>query len=311
MSTLDARALRDAFGTFITGVTVVTTFDADGTPIGFTANSFTSVSLDPPLLLVCISKTSQNLSVFTHTSGFAVNVLSEEQREVSQTFASQVDDRFAVVRWQCGPHGSPVFDDVCAWFDCAIERTVEAGDHIILIGRVQAFDNCGHNGLGYMRGTYFTPEAQERAMAAAASDGAVEIGAIIARAGRVLLVADDAGCLKIPSLPIDTRTREESQLARLLASLGLPDAPGLIYSVYHDRVSGVRHIVYRCSAGAGDPREGAFHELDEPTLARVATRPERNMLLRFAEESRVGNFGVFFGHERGGEVRRSGQDPSS
>lgn len=305
MSAPDARALRDAFGTFITGVTVVTTLDGGGTPVGFTANSFTSVSLDPPLLLVCISKSSQNLDVFTTTSAFAVNVLAEGQREVSQTFASQVDDRFAAVRWQRGPHGSPVFDEVCAWFDCATHRTVDAGDHIILVGEVKAFDNLGRNGLGYMRGTYFMPEAQDRAVSAAASEGAVAIGAIIARRSRVLLKTDEAGRLSVPHMPLDTRSREESQLARLLAGLGLPAAPGLIYSVYHDRLSGVRHIVYRCTVPSGEPRDGAFFNLDEPTLSRMVTQPEGNMLRRFAEESRVGNFGIYFGHERGGEVHRS------
>lgn len=311
MSTLDHRALRDAFGTFMTGVTVVTTIAEDDTPIGFTANSFTSVSLEPPLLLVCISKSSQNLDVFTRTDAFAVNVLSQEQRAVSQTFASQVDDRFSSVTWRRGPHGSPVFDDVCAWFDCATHRTVDAGDHFVLIGEVRAFESFRRSGLGYVRGVYFTPEAQERAVTAAAAAGVVEIGAIIANRGRVLLIESVDGRLRVPSMPIDTRTRGESQLTRLLAGFGLPAAPGFIYSVYHDRVSGARHIVYRCTAGADEPLEGAFHDLNDITIERVAAAPERNMLMRFAEESRVGNFGVYFGHERGGEVHHSGQESSS
>ena len=87
MQTVDPRALRDAFGAFPTGVTVVTACDGDGNPIGFTANSFTSVSLNPPLLLVCLAKTSRNFATMTGAPHFAINVLSETQKDVSNTFA--------------------------------------------------------------------------------------------------------------------------------------------------------------------------------------------------------------------------------
>lgn len=159
----DARALRDAFGAFLTGVTVVTTVDDAGAPIGFTANSFTSVSLDPPLLLVCLAKTSRNYATLTAAKGFGVNILSEGQKDVSNTFARPVEDRFAAVDWRMGPYGSPVFADVAAWFDCATHDVVDAGDHVILIGRVEGFDNSGKTGLGYARGGYFTPALAERA----------------------------------------------------------------------------------------------------------------------------------------------------
>ena len=304
MKKLDARSLRDAFGAFITGVTVVTSVDEHGEPIGFTANSFTSVSLDPPLLLVCIDKASQNIHRFRDASGFAVNVLSEGQREVSQTFARPIANRFAAVTWTPGPHGSPVFDGVSAWFDCATHETVDAGDHIILIGRVMGFDNAGRNGLGYIRGSYFAPSAPEQALAAAATEGPVMIGAVVERDGQVLLL-DVPGGLAIPTSRIDTRGKDSSQLARLLADLGLPPSPGFVYSVYHDRGSDSQHIVYRCTVDTGMPNSGGFYSLDEQTLSRILIRGVRNMLRRFADESRVGNFGVYFGHERSGEVRRS------
>ncbi len=94
IQTVDPRALRDAFGAFPTGVTVVTACDGDGNPIGFTANSFTSVSLNPPLLLVCLAKTSRNFAIMTGAQHFAINVLSETQKDVSNTFARPVEDRF-------------------------------------------------------------------------------------------------------------------------------------------------------------------------------------------------------------------------
>jgi len=95
MTTLDPRALRNAFGSFMTGVTVITSRDASGAPVGFTANSFTSVSLDPPLLLVCPGKFLSSYDAFTNCSHFAVNVLAEGQEEVSNTFAGYKGDRFA------------------------------------------------------------------------------------------------------------------------------------------------------------------------------------------------------------------------
>lgn len=152
----DPRALRDAFGAFTTGVTVVTSHDREGRPIGFTANSFASVSLSPPLLLVCVAKGARIHDPMTSAPQFAVNILAEDQKEISNTFARPVADRFASVRWRNGPCGSPLIDGAAAWFDCSRERVVETGDHSILIGRVEAFENARRNGLGYARGSYFT-----------------------------------------------------------------------------------------------------------------------------------------------------------
>ena len=113
---IDPRALRDAFGCFMTGVTVVTTLDADGKPLGFTANSFSSVSLDPPLLLVSIANSSGNLGAFVSGKGFAVNILGEGQKEVSGTFARPSADRFAQTYWRHGPIGSPLIAGVALQF---------------------------------------------------------------------------------------------------------------------------------------------------------------------------------------------------
>lgn len=151
----DKIALRAAFGAFLTGVTVVTTKTEAGEPVGFTANSFTSVSLDPPLLLICIAKASQNLDNFLSAPGYAVNILAEGQEALSRRFAGPVADRFAGVGWRDGPAGAPVLDGVCGWFDCEMHDQVEAGDHVILIGRVEGYDHSADRALGYARGGYF------------------------------------------------------------------------------------------------------------------------------------------------------------
>lgn len=152
----DKTALRAAFSAFLTGVTIVTTVDADGQPRGFTANSFTSVSLDPPLLLFCIAKTSQNLAAFRAADTFAVNILSETQERLSSRFASPVANRFDEVDWSVGPAGGAVLKDVCGWFDCRTRNQVEAGDHYIVIGEVMGFDHNPSVALGYSRDGYFS-----------------------------------------------------------------------------------------------------------------------------------------------------------
>src|SRR5687768_18021864 len=108
----DPRTLRDALGCFATGVTVVTCLDPEGRPVGFTANSFTSVSLDPPLLLVCVAKTARDYSTMTAAEHFAINILSEAQKDVSIKFARPLEDRFAAVDWARAPNGCPIFAQV-------------------------------------------------------------------------------------------------------------------------------------------------------------------------------------------------------
>ena len=152
----DTRALRDAFGAFMTGVTIVTTIGADGAPAGLTANSFTSVSLDPALLLVCLSGKSRTLPAIRSSGGFAVNILSEGQRDLSNRFAGRSEDRFAGVDWAPGPRGAPILAGACGWFDCALHDEVGAGDHLIMIGRVEGFELVGGKPLGYAQGGYFT-----------------------------------------------------------------------------------------------------------------------------------------------------------
>lgn len=154
----ERRALRQAFGAFMTGVTVVTTTDEAGAPVGLTANAFTSVSLDPPLLLVCISSRSHCLSAFQTSGGFAVNILSNAQQALSNRFAGPASNRFEGVDWAPGPVGGPVLGDVCGWFDCRLHDQVTAGDHVIMIGRVEGFDHNPHTPLGYARGDYFSLE---------------------------------------------------------------------------------------------------------------------------------------------------------
>lgn len=304
--TLDPRALRNAFGAFLTGVTVVTTKDANGAPIGFTANSFASVSLDPPLLLVCLAKRSYNYATVTEAPGFAINILAEDQEATSNTFARPSDDRFATVAWAPGPHGSPVLDGASAWFDCATHQIVDAGDHVILIGAVKAFSDAGTNGLGYARGTYVKPATLAEAVAAAAQ-GAARVGAVVERDGAVLLLGPEDGPLTLPEAPIAEANDPAALRGYLLRTIGLPTHIGFVYSVYEDRATGHNHILYRCDAGFGTPSQGRFIPLADLPFDRVPDAPTRDILRRFASESALGNFGVYFGNEATGRVHPLGK----
>lgn len=300
--TLDARRLlRDAFGTFMTGVTVVTTLDPERGPLGFTANSFSSVSLDPPLLLVSIARSSANFDRFAGARGFAVNILSEGQKEVSSTFARPVEDRFAAVGWRPGPHGAPILDGVSAWFDCSLRQLVEAGDHAVLIGRVEAFEGTSRPGLGYWRGSYFTPA---QTAAAVATGPAVVVSAIVERAGEVLLVDDGQGGLTLPTARAG-QDGASATLRQLIASTGVEAAPGLLYSVYEDDVQGSQHLVFLCPTAGGAPAKGAgFVELTPSSLGDVTDPAVCTMLERLAEEARVGSYGIYVGNQNAGRVRR-------
>ncbi len=304
---LSPRALRDAFGTFMTGVTVVTTRDAAGRPLGFTANSFASVSLDPPLLLVSIARSSQNHAAFVAAGGFAVNILSEGQKEVSNTFARPVEDRFSTVYWRNGPVGAPLIAGVSAWFDCTMEQVVEAGDHAILIGRVGGFEAGQSAGLGYYRGSYFTPV---QTGAAVATGPHVIISAVIEAAGpagsEVLLVDDGAGGLTLPTAKVG-REGAQAALSAMIAALGVRAAPGFIYAVYEDVARGHQHIAFLCPAATGTPLKGAFVELSPAGVADVTDPALRVMLERLAEESRVGNYGIYFGNQDQGRVEPIGE----
>ena len=136
-------------------MTVVTTLDADGQPIGLTANSFSSVSLDPPLILFCLSRGSTNLERFQAARHFAINVLHIGQQPMSGVFARSDADRFQDVTWETWDTGAPILSGSLASFECATDRVIEAGDHLIFIGRVlRARFEPRRDPLLYFRGKY-------------------------------------------------------------------------------------------------------------------------------------------------------------
>ena len=133
---VEPMEMRNAMGKFLTGVTIVTIVQADGSPYGLTVNSFNSVSLDPPLVLWSLDNRNSNLQAFRDADGFVVNIMASEQADLCGRFASQTPNRFDGVAWEKGVSGHPVLNGCLASFDCHHWTEYEGGDHTIFIGKV-------------------------------------------------------------------------------------------------------------------------------------------------------------------------------
>ncbi len=142
---------------FATGVTIITARTADGEPVGFTANSFNSVSLDPPLVLWSLARQARSLAIFSAGTHYAIHVLSNDQRALAQAFATPNSDRWANVNHRPGVAGAPVIDGVAAVFECFNRSRYDEGDHVIFVGEVE---HCAHRAgcspLLFHGGKYYT-----------------------------------------------------------------------------------------------------------------------------------------------------------
>ena len=150
----DPRTLRSAFGKFATGVTIITTYQSDGTPRGITANSFTSVSLDPPILLICIAKSALSKSVFSECEHFGVNILGSTQQDISALFASKSAKKFDKIDYEKSLQRTPVIKETLANFICRRQKSVDAGDHLVIFGEVIDFRSDDGSPLLYFNGDY-------------------------------------------------------------------------------------------------------------------------------------------------------------
>lgn len=153
---MDSSEFRRVLGHFPTGVAVVTARRADGEPCGLTVNAFSSVSLRPPLVLVCVDQGADSHACISDSGAFAVNVLEQERGEtLSRRFATWgVDDKFEGVAYRTERTNSPILEAALAWIDCRVAQAISAGDHTIFIGEVMEADAREGNPLVYYRGGY-------------------------------------------------------------------------------------------------------------------------------------------------------------
>ena len=294
--------LRNAFGSFATGVTVVTTRAADGTPRGFTANSFTSVSLDPPMLLICIAKSAHSLVAFEQCGHFSVNILREDQREISGLFASKKTEKFELADWHSGFADVPLISGAIATFVCTRENVVDAGDHVVLIGEVKEYARSSGAPLGYFKGNYFTFGFDQPLVSVATARGRLKLGGIVSQDGNVLLCVDDQGNVSVPLAP--AASPDVDSLSAKLSDLGLHPELDFLYSVYNDSETETNGIFYHGTVKGVAPVGYAYFHVTDMPLDKVRDMSERSALGRYADEYRHGSFGIYHGSETSGTVQK-------
>ncbi len=286
--------LRQAFGNFATGVTVVTTLTASGEPIGFTANSFTSVSLDPPLLLVCLAKISSNLESFATTDAFAVNILEENQKDVSGRFASPVRDRFADTDWRSAKSGVPLIKGSVGWFDCNRHELIDAGDHVILIGHIQEFGQSDQRRLAYLRGRYLEIGLGETAAEAISHTAGVRVGCVLDCMGHVLLQSTPEGWVLPMGKSQAGLKNGRASLEAHLASIGVSAEVGFLYSVFDGPSGNATWLIFHGEIDAGKVPEGMklFPIADIP-IDEIPFTQVQSLLRRYQVESADTRFGLY------------------
>jgi flavin reductase (DIM6/NTAB) family NADH-FMN oxidoreductase RutF len=151
---IDKNELRRVMGHFATGVTVITTRAGDGKPYGLTANAFTSVSLEPPLLLVCVDKKAESYPFFEQSKVFTVNILADGQEALSRRFAVSGGPKFEGVSYRMGANGAPILDGTLGYIECTLYAAYEGGDHTIYLGEVQEAETAERKPLLFFRGGY-------------------------------------------------------------------------------------------------------------------------------------------------------------
>lgn len=154
-SNFDEARFREVLGHFATGVAVVTAMD-DGAPVGFTCQAFSSLSLDPPMVALAPGKSSTSWPRIARAARFCVNVLAEDQEALSRDFARSGGDKFTGVGWRPAGNGAPLLDGVLAWIECTFVEAHEAGDHELVVGRVEDMGVNGGRPLLYYRGGFGT-----------------------------------------------------------------------------------------------------------------------------------------------------------
>ncbi|OAN50824.1 flavin reductase [Paramagnetospirillum marisnigri] len=153
---LDSRSFRKALGCFASGVTVVTTLvPATKAPVGVTVSAFSSLSLDPPLVLFCLGNGTSSMAAFKEFGHFAINILTETQRDLSIRFASRSEDKWQGVAWSAWNSGVPILPQCLASLECSLVEVLDGGDHQIFVGRVEKMKHQeGGSPLLYFRGSY-------------------------------------------------------------------------------------------------------------------------------------------------------------
>ena len=300
-----SRNLRQALGSFPTGVTVVSCLDKNNNPLGFTANSFTSVSLDPQLISICIDKESFNIDTFSITEHFAVSILSESQQSISTTFATPNEERFKDIDWRSEDTGSPIISNAVAWFDCKTEQVVDAGDHLILIGKIITFDSSPKTPLMYLRGNYVNLGLEQKMLLAMENENTeIIVGAIIEWRKKVFLLKNkNNGSLYFPSASRLGHIEDKQSLLGVLKNLNISINEHYLFSVFEKAEDKTSLIYYRAQAKEEvTALKDSFYDFDAIPFDKLTDEASRIMLKRYIKERELNAFGIFVGKESEGKV---------
>ena len=296
---ISARDLRTVFGSFMTGVTVITTRDEAGELRGFTANSFTSVSLDPPLVLFCLSNRAGSFEAFSKASSFAINILADSQKAASEAFAGRAGRKFEAVDFEASENGPPVLKGTLSSLICVHHKVVEAGDHIVVIGRVVACRSDGGQPLGYYGGGYvclgLAADALEQN-----NPEAIRLGCLLEHYDRVLLMrSNDQNAWRLPVIPLRSGQNHRETLPRFFEAFGIKADTSLLYSVFQEQGEHWTTMVFRGGIHSmppeilnnSHPSLRLFFEYEQPwTLVR--SKSEAQLIRRFFTERAGANFGI-------------------
>ena len=303
------RAIRDALGTFLTGVTVVTTVDEAGQPRGITANSFTSVSLDPPLVLVCVDRAASSYQAFTSARGYAVNILGQDHREVAAVFATKRPDKFATVETFTSGLGNPVISSSIAWLDCRTTDVHTIGDHAVLVGHVHGHGGEGGQPLGFHQGRFvsFSPAAPETPLPGEPLAGHAHVSWVIEDPlGRVALLPTPTGELLLPHARLPLADLDDEGLRKAAERcVGSPVTVDLLYSFYTDRREGRLTLTYRGRVPGVVGSAGSscrFQPLTAALWEHIADDVELSVLRRYQVERDHQRFGIYSGTDERGNV---------
>ncbi|VTU26172.1 FMN reductase (NADH) NtaB [Variovorax sp. PBL-H6] len=235
----DPKEFRRALGSFPTGVAIITTRDGEGAPSGLTCNSFSSVSLEPPLVLWSLRKASKSIDTFRAAQSFVINVLAEDQDELSSRFAtSSIIQKFEGVAWSTGYRDMPLIDDCVARFECSVFAQHDAGDHVVFIGKVEKFEVVREEDpLVFYKGAYMMLQQSMRELA---SKGRISHQALADSRRMVYVALLRLACENAQPADFDAI---EANLRQMDAQIMARDMPGRMKSAirFFELISAAAH----------------------------------------------------------------------
>ena len=306
----DPNHFRSTLRRLLTGVAVVTTVDSGGRRWGLTANSFASVSLDPPLVSICVSKHAGSFTPLNDCTYFGVSVLSASQEDLARRFASPIADKFEGVELVGAERRAPILGQSTAWLLCRIERQLEAGDHMLIVGRVDRCSYSSHPPLGYCEGNFLTLSAEAGGRNVNLPGRDIVVGWLVEEGGRIVLARNSRVNSDEWSLPIGRLTSGRTMSDALYASgrlvFGGDVEPSFLYSVIDVSETETCHV-YRARLHDRIARPGRLRSFDEHEVpwSAIPLTAIKTILKRYFDERKADRFGVYLNVGRGRLARIS------